>query len=485
MRGIEASRIRLGVVQPGESIADFNDALNTLRGSLAYLYTNPTGDRYWFDTRPTLRKTAQDRATQFSEIDVEYEIETRLRKLRKEEPFAGLHVCPSSSLNVTDDQAVRLVILGVKDTYRSSNLQNQALTAAADILDNRGFSPRIYRNMLAFIAPDQEQTGALKQAVREWLAWKSIVDDKEALNLDVAQTKEADNSLHRSNETVESRIKETYCWLLAPSIDLQIDMKNIQWEAIRISGGSDSIVTKAANKMLQQELLITKWAPALLKMALDDVLWKDSNCIQIKKLWEYLCTYCYLPRLARYSVLEDAVQTGVNSKEYFAIASGRSDDRFLDLKFNQYVGFIQPSDYLVKKAAAFEQIAMEKQEPVSDGAGPVGPSTGTLPDRLTPPEIKPGGVPVSGDSSGEEAPPLAPKNTHFYMSATLDNTRINRDVQRYVEEIISHLTSVDGCKVEVSLEVIVQAPEGLPMPIVRTVMENCRTLKVKDFGVDN
>lgn len=484
VRGIEASRIRLGVVQPGESIADFNDALNTLRGSLAYLYTNPTGDRYWFDTRPTLRKTAQDRATQFSEIDVEYEIETRLRKLRKEEPFAGLHICPGSSLDVTDDQAARLVILGVKDTYRSSNPQNLAIAAATDILDNRGTSPRIYRNTLAFIAPDQEQVGALKQAVREWLAWKSIVDDKETLNLDVAQTKEADNSLHRSNETVASRIKETYCWLLAPSIDLQVDMKSIQWEAIRISGGVDSIVAKAASKMLQQELLITKWAPALLKMVLDQVLWKDIDCIQIKKLWEYLCTYCYLPRLARYSVLEDAVQAGVNSKEYFAIASDRSDDRFLDLKFNQYVGFIQPSDYLVKKAAAFEQIAMEKQEPADGGASPVGPSAGTPPDHPTPPEVKPGGVPVSGGSSGEEAPPPAPKNTHFYMSAALDNTRINRDVQRYVEEIISHLTSMDGCKVEVSLEVNVQAPEGLPMPIVRTVMENCRTLKVKDFGVE-
>ena len=45
VRGIEASRIRLGVVQPGENIADFNDALNTLRGSLAYLYTNTSGDQ--------------------------------------------------------------------------------------------------------------------------------------------------------------------------------------------------------------------------------------------------------------------------------------------------------------------------------------------------------------------------------------------------------------------------------------------------------
>lgn len=117
------------MVQPGENIADFNDALNTLRGSLAYLYTNTSGDRYWFDTRPTLRKTAQDRATQVAEADVEEEIETRLKKLRKEEPFAGLHVCPASSLDVSDDQAVRLVILRPDETYRANASSALALTA--------------------------------------------------------------------------------------------------------------------------------------------------------------------------------------------------------------------------------------------------------------------------------------------------------------------------------------------------------------------
>lgn len=481
VRGIEASRIRLGVVQPGESIADFNDALNTLRGSLAYLYTNASGDRYWYDTRPTLRKTAQDRATQFSDIDVEYEIESRLRKLRREEPFAGLHICPGSSLDVTDDQAVRLVILGVNAEYRANNPKNHALEAAANILDNRGTSPRIYRNMLAFIAPDQELMGALKQGTREYLAWKSIISDKETLNLDIAQTKEADGSLHRSNETVESRIKETYCWLLAPYIDRFVDMKTVQWEAIRISGGTDSIVAKAANKMMQQELLITKWAPALLTMELDNVLWKDSTHIQVKKLWEYLCTYCYLPRLARYSVLEDAIQSGVNSTEYFAIAAGRSDERFIDLKFNQYVGIIQPSDYLVKKITALEQIASEARNQPKD-------TTSSLPEKG---DVPAASVPPANQGQGEESKKpentgtSAPQNTHFYMSAQLDTTRINRDVQRLVEEVISHLTSVDGCTVEVSLEVNVQAPDGLPVPIVRTIMENCRTLKVKNFGVDN
>lgn len=156
VRGVEASRIRLGIVQPGESIADFNDALNTLQTSLAYLYTNPSGDRFWYDTRPTLRKTVEDRATQVSSSDVEHEIESRLRKLRKEAPFSGLHICPSSSLDVPDEQSARLVILRTTDEYKASAQGNKAIAAAEDILNNRGTAPRIYRNTLAFIAPDMD-----------------------------------------------------------------------------------------------------------------------------------------------------------------------------------------------------------------------------------------------------------------------------------------------------------------------------------------
>ena len=75
-----------------------------------------------------------------------------------------------------------------------------------------------------------------------------------------------DANLHRCNDTVEARIKETYCWLLTPEIDCFVDMKTIQWDASRISGGTDSIVAKASRKMQQSETLITKWAPALLLM---------------------------------------------------------------------------------------------------------------------------------------------------------------------------------------------------------------------------
>ncbi len=496
VRGVESSQIRLGVIQPSENIALFNDALNTLRNSLSYLYSNSSGDRFWYDNRPTLRKTAADRATQMSPSDVEYEIETRLRTLRKEPPFAGIHICPASSLDVTDEQAARLVILRPSDEYKAANPTNSAMTAVTDILNNRGTSPRIYRNMLAFVAPDQDLMANLKQAVRLYLAWKSIKEDSDDLNLDAAQNRETQKSLNSANETVDARIKEAYCWLLVPYIDKNVDMKTIVWDTIRISGGNDGIIAKAAKKMEQNEQIIKQWAPMLLKMELDNVLWRESNHITVKKLWEYLCTYCYLPRLASESVLINAIQTGVNSTEYFAIASGLDGERYIDLKFNQYIGSVEKSGYLVKVEVAQKQFAEEaaKRQAEADAAAARQSQSASTPTNDGSTSEIPTYPPFvdSAESGGptvrEGATPAptvqASKSRRFYMTADLDTTRINRDVQRYVEEIIQNLTSVDGARVKVSLEVEAESHDGFNQQTVRTISENCRTLRVRDSGFE-
>lgn len=481
VRGLEASRIRLGVVQPGENIADFNDALNTLHGSLSYLYNSPNGSRYWYDVRPTLRKTAEDRASQVNEVDVNMEIESRLKKLRKENPFAGLHVCPASSLDVPDEQAVRLVILRTSDTYKSKNKRTQAMETVESILNTRGTSPRIYRNMLAFVAPDLDNMYSLQAEVKRFIAWKSIMSDKDDLNLDGNQIRETQNNLDRSNQTVELRIKETYCWLLVPFIDQFEDMKKIQWEISNIGGSDESIVSKAARKMIQSEQIITNWAPALLQMCLDDLLWKDSNDIQVKKLWEYLSTYCYLPRLSGYGVLEDAICKGLPSDEYFGIAGNYTNDRYVDLKFNQTVFSINQSDLLVKANVAMKQILAEKKKTeIQPDEWPPSRSGGDDGDTSN---VQSGNGRVPENGGGQQPTDTqVPSNTRFFMSAKLDNTRVNRDVNNYLQEIIQHLLNVDGSEVELTLEVNVNAPNGIPSTTVRTVSENCRTLKVTDFG---
>ena len=89
-----------------------------------------------------------------------------------------------------------------------------------------------------------------------------------------------------------------------------------------------------------------------------------------------------------------------------------------------------------------------------------------------------------GTSNGGQVQPPPATNTSFFMNVRLDNTRVIRDLQRYLDEVISHLSSTDNCDVELTLEVSAHTPDGFTQGTIRTVSENCRTLHVDDFGFD-
>ena len=84
------------------------------------------------------------------------------------------------------------------------------------------------------LAADSTRLRELQSAVRQFLAWDSIWDDRETLNLDPFQTKQAETKLRTSDETVDARIPETFQWLLVPG---QSDPKgDIEWTEIRLQG---------------------------------------------------------------------------------------------------------------------------------------------------------------------------------------------------------------------------------------------------------
>jgi hypothetical protein len=59
----------------------------------------------------------------------------------------------------------------------------------------------------------------------------------------------------------------------------------------------------------------------------------------------------------------------------------------------------------------------------------------------------------------------------------IDAMRINRDTPAIANEIIQHLTALSGAKIKITLEIEAEIPDGVPDDVVRTVTENCRTLK--------
>lgn len=485
VRGIERGHIRLGTVQPGENLSVFNDALVTLQISSSYLYSDDNSNRFWYDTRPTLRKVAEDRAQMMGDSDALFEVESRLKKLRKSEPFAGVHVCPASTLDVPDDQSLRLVVLAPAAKHRSGALESDALIVANEMITSRGSSPRSYKNMIVFAAADASYYSQILKSAKRYLAWDSIKADRESLNLDVKQTRETEQSVRRADEELDLKIREAYNWLLYPSIDLNNSM-DIAWAVERVEGGRESIVAKMARKLLSDDAAIQNWAPALLKMELDRILWKESDHIQVKQLWEYLCQYCYLPRLSGYSVLENAIVRGLGSKEFFGIAAAFSEGRYVDLSLGEQKPFINASDFLVKVEVAETQIDRDIEAPhtvAHKASGRSGAQDHGGDDvKFVAPAIETwrNGDDSTSEVSAVDATVLNRQKSAFHMVSKLNNTRVNRDIQSIMEEVVSQLNFI-GADVELTFEVHARVADGIPPETVRALSENCTTLGVGDF----
>lgn len=217
-KGLSEERIKLGCVQPGESIATFGDALRRLSDQSSHLYLD--GQRYWYSTQPSVARLAQDRAAQYEDDRIYQELEKRLRAEQSSRAdFSRVHVCPTSSGEIVDDDpAVRLVILRPQAAHARNDKQSDAWREAMHILEMRGNGPRNNKNTLVFLAADRNRLEELKEAVRRYLAWDSICAESETLNLDAFGRNQAQSKRGESEKAVTMRIPQTYIWLLVPEM---------------------------------------------------------------------------------------------------------------------------------------------------------------------------------------------------------------------------------------------------------------------------
>jgi predicted AAA+ superfamily ATPase len=467
VRGIEEVRVRLATVQPGEQLAAFNDALRRMSNQLTYLYTD--GSRYWYDTRPTVNRIAQDRAQNIHADLVYQEAIDRLRAVRyRREDFAAAHIAPQSSGDVADEWRARVVVLAPEYGHkRNGGSLSRAQEVAKEILENRGNAPRLYRNMLVFIAPDATNTEAWEQSLREYLAWKSIDDEAEPLNLDAQQRKQVASALKRAEETLLARLQETYSWLIVPA--QPVPTGPIEYQAHRISG-QDSFYDRAARKLRQSELLIQRWSPDNLRIELDRYLWRGQPHLGLKQLWEYLARYCYLPRLYNEDVLLEAVSDGVVRPDApfgYATMVGL-DGVYKGLTFGRSTSiYFDDNAVIVRPEIAQAQIEATRQAQAPTQIAPSVSSAGSKEKPYIPPL------------------PQQPKlTTRYHGTVSLDPQRVNREMAAIVEEIIQHLTSLTGTDVKITLEISAERSSGFDDATVRTINENSRTLKFKSHGFE-
>lgn len=477
-RGLEDRQVKLGCVMPGESPSVFGDALRRLAGAATYLYQD--GPRYWYSTQPTVTKLAEDRAEQMRRDPdkVTQELGTRLRAdLRNTGDFSRVHALPQSGQDVPDDLDARLVVLGVDHPY-SKETGNAAELAAKAILENRGNTPRIFRNTLVFLAADKARLQDLDEAVRRYLAWESILAERVQLDLSPHQVKQAEIQKDSASSAVTARLPETYQWLIAPVQKSPQD--TIEWQAMRLSG-QEALAVRASRKLRSDELLVTGFAPTRLRMELDRIpLWRGDH-VSVKQVVEDFAKYPYLPRVGDPHVLLNTISDGVVlvTWEHDAYAYADSYDeaagRYRGLRGGQLVSLpdADAPGLLVKPAVAREQIAAESTKP-EPGDSANGTGAGDRGDGDS------GDKPNAGPDTTQ--PPAQPKR--FHGTVQIDAARVGRDASRIADEVISHLAGLVGANVSVTLEIDAEIPSGAPEHVVRVVTENSRTLKFKSQGFE-
>ncbi len=471
-RGVDAKEIKLGSVMPGEGAGFVEDALRRLSERSTYL--NEDHGKYWLDVQPTVNQLANDRADRIiQDADrLSSELLHRMRDLTRRNPDqVGIHLFPNDPSDVADELVTRLVILGPEFPWRRSNGEvSPALQFATKILESRGSAPRRYRNTLVFLAPDEARLRDLLDNIARYLAWDSIIADKEDLDLSPGRVRQCEEQKRQASDRVNAQIIETFKRIMIPYQAQPSDptsFRELEFKA----GTNEGLIEKIVARLKREDAIAPALGSTVLRAKLDEIpLWRDGK-IEISQLIEYYASYLYLQRVMGPSVILRTIESGVAQlmwrEETFAYAESYDEvkGRYLGLKAGESISLAQGNHGMIVRP----DLVLAQYESDRESTVVIAPEHEQTPSAAAPAQT-----------------PRKPRRYHARVE--LDSLR-STEVSRIYNEVISHLAgSISrggrGGHVKVYLEIEAMDDEGFDDGVRRIVSENGATLKFQSQGFE-
>ena len=463
-KGLETQRVFLGTSTPGDVPGNFHSALAALSDRATYFYS--AGGRYWYDLQANISRRAKDLAERLHAEDVYAEIARRLeRQARERGAFAGVHVCPEDAADIPDTDEARLVILHPKQTHKRRVSDSEAILFAKQATEHRGTANRTYRNMLVYLAGDQDRMEELERSVREFLGWSEILAREDDLDLTTSQRNQATERQKKASETTDARLLGAYQWALVPA------GQPIEIGESKVEGQATSLAERVSRRLGNDGALAVQHAAAAIRHQLNSAakkLW-ESGHVSVGELWRLYSEYPYMPRLRDRAVLEAGL-TGPQllwEQEGFALADG------FDEETARYRGLVLPMDASTVS--------------VTDATIIVKPGLALAQRESDEPELGGQGQPGNGEPPPE--PPQPPKESdakrRYFGSKQLQADRYASEFKKIADEVLAPLTATPDVELTVTIEVEASAPNGFEDAKVRTVSENAATLKFEQSGFEN
>lgn len=481
-KGIDTQRVFLGTAVPGDVVGNYHAALSQLGDRATYFYSS--AGKFWYDTQANITRSAKDAADALHPEDVWAEIITRLRKEeRVRSEFAGVHVGPADSGDVPDADQARLVILHPRFAHKRRAAGSAALEFVQSATERRGTANRTHRNMVVFLAPDEDRLAELDQATRSFLAWKNIVDKANELNLTPQQLSQAQEKRDQFGRTLDDRLVLTYQWVLNPVAPDPASPFTV--DEIKADGQAASLAERVAKKLGSSGSYSTQHAARSIRLALDSKVpaaWREGH-VSIGELWTLYAQYPYMPRLKGRDVLLDALENMplLWREEGFALADAydSTGDRYEGLWLPEDASgrpVINDTTLIVKPDVAEAQrakdLAAAKPATATGGEGGI--------------DVNPGSTPPSKPTTPTPPPvPSKEAKKRYVGSVPVSADRYAGDFHKLSQEVIAPLVA-SGAKVSIMVSVEALSSEGFTEQQVRTIRENASTLRfvLNEFETD-
>lgn len=473
VKGITTRQIHLGVVEPGQGISVYNDALSRMAGNLYFLYN--LDDRYYFHTQENLNKVALDRAAEYTDDEIYGEIISRLQRAIGRDP--SVQICPTSLSLVKNSETVQYVILPPQASLPSRDKEaNTARDTALEILRYSGDNAqdRTFRNTLLFIAARRDDIRDLKNLVKNYLAWNSIMtgDDLHGALSDLTGERrdQTTGNLESAEDAVTTALLKAYRWALAPTqADARSDTYNFSIADTKPEDGR--IMKRLRDKFIEDDAIVTKIAPEILAGKLQQYVWSSDayqDHIDIERLWELMVQNVYMPRLKDRNVLATCIRDGVETG-IFGYARAYQDGNYSNFRFEEQIGGLRSDKGTNAVLITPELAKLLKEER----------------DKQEKPPDTPEPAPDPGKQTGDNAtgvvvePPQAKGPTHVVVTKALQLELPFGNEIDMIQDEIARTLQADGGNVKIEITITANKSDGFSENTTRAVKQNSEHLNAE------
>ena len=351
--GATAQELRLGSVAPNLGPEYISDVLETLEETLWHVRRD--GDRLRFQTKVNIYRVIANLASETPDALVEGRLREEVE--RAIGAPAGFRTIPWAGADdqIPDSPDLAIAVLSPRYALANPDAGDKPEDAerVKQLWDGVGGGWRQWKNALVLVAPDQELWERAGAAVREALAYESVVDSQRE-NLSSREVDDLKSRAKDKRASLATSVATAYRWVFYPRDD---GLTHVSLAVPATAG--ERIAERAAGRLASQDYgdpkTLDKMSAGYFNAKVAPRLWKDeAEALDLSEALRRFPQWTYLPMLPdREKTLRDCIREGV-SRGLWALALGEAhEDQYQQLiedraAFDQIGNLFDGSAFLVK-----------------------------------------------------------------------------------------------------------------------------------------